>query len=98
MVEDNYDTERAYRQLCETLKNDGWTEMREGESYMNGVTGNNFMRDDKVITILYNENMDEEELDDLFGSEDDMAPSVVAITPAKFCDDDGDCINEPEDD
>lgn len=75
--------DEMYEQLKELLRKDGWVEQRGGEGYMNGESGTNFMKNDAMIGISYNPMPDEEVLDDLFGSEDDMAPSVVKIrTPA----------------
>ena len=90
--------ERTYEQLKEILIQNGWKEQTGGEGNMNGELGTNFMRNDQMIGISFNDCPDEETLDELFGSEDDMAPSIVTITNPKFCDSDGDAINEPEDD
>jgi len=90
--------DETYEHLKESLRKDGWVEQTDGEGYMNGSYGTNFMKNDSMIGLSYDPDPDAEVLDELFGSADDMAPSVVEITHAKFCDDDADAINEPEDD
>ena len=77
--------DETYEQLKELLRKDGWKEQTGGEGYFNGSYGTNFMKNDSMIGISYDPDPDEEALDELFGSEDDMAPSVVKIhTPAEM--------------
>lgn len=71
--------DETYELLKETLRKDGWVEQNGGEGYMNGSYGTNFMKNDSMIGISYDPDPDEEVLDELFGREDDMAPSVVPI-------------------
>jgi len=77
--------EEMYNTIKELLRKDGWKEQRDGEGNMNGELGTNFMKNDTMIGISFNDCPDEETLDDLFGSEEDMAPSIVRVrTPAEM--------------
>jgi hypothetical protein len=69
MVEDDKEL-RTYQQLKGLLLQEGWIPQRDGESYMNGTYGINFLREGSVITILYNTSIDEEELAELFDAEE----------------------------
>lgn len=57
----------AYDMLKAMLRNEGWKEQRDGEGYINGIVGTNYGRDGEVISISYNDGIDEEEWEELFG-------------------------------
>lgn len=75
IIEDS--EERTYEQICELLRQEGWKEQRDGESNMNGVLGTNFMRSGCVITIIFNDTMDEEEMLELFGEANPNDDEVI---------------------
>lgn len=58
-----------YEDLKNLLRKEGWKEQRGGESYINGVSGTNFGKDGELISLQYNESLDNEEWEDLFKEE-----------------------------
>jgi len=59
-----------YESLKRMLRDKGWKEQRGGEGYVNGEYGTSFAKDCRVISIGYTDFLDEEEYEDLFGSDD----------------------------
>jgi hypothetical protein len=62
-------TEQTWQKIIKILKDDEWTEQRDGAVYFNGEFATNFGKDGEIIHVSWNNYPDEEEWQDLFGRE-----------------------------
>ncbi len=61
------DSLRAFEEIKDMLRKDGWTEQICGEIYLLSSIGTNFFKDEEIIHLSIELNVDKETIDNMKG-------------------------------